>query len=212
MSERNGTGEEQREDPRIAARSRELVEAAFVTFADRGYHATGVADIVRQAGVSHGTFYNYFDNKRHVLDAVLDYGVEHVIEAVVGEDRPGDAEDIDEFTGQFRGILQRLFALLEREPKLVEFVMLEAPAIDTELVRRLVGLFGKFAELTHGYLRNGTQRGFLRRDLDPQISGEGLLSLMFSVVVLAVRGPLSAAERDRHIDALTDFAFGGVMA
>src|SRR5262245_6269066 len=34
---------------------------------DRGYHATRVDDIVRHAGVSHGAFYLYFDDKQDLF-------------------------------------------------------------------------------------------------------------------------------------------------
>jgi AcrR family transcriptional regulator len=40
-----------------------LLDAAVPALAEKGYHATRVDDIVRQAGVSHGTFYLYFANK-----------------------------------------------------------------------------------------------------------------------------------------------------
>jgi len=40
-----------------------LIEAGRDAFARRGYHATRVDDIVAGAGLSHGAFYRYFDNK-----------------------------------------------------------------------------------------------------------------------------------------------------
>jgi AcrR family transcriptional regulator len=49
-----------------------LIDAARVVFVQRGYHATRVDDIVAAAGLSHGAFYRYFDNKAalaHVLAA-----------------------------------------------------------------------------------------------------------------------------------------------
>jgi AcrR family transcriptional regulator len=48
-----------------------LLEAAWTVFARQGYHGAGVADIVQAAGVARGTFYNYFESKRHAFDAVL---------------------------------------------------------------------------------------------------------------------------------------------
>jgi AcrR family transcriptional regulator len=44
-----------------------LLEAAMRVFADRGYHAARVDDIVRAARASHGTFYLYFANKEDLL-------------------------------------------------------------------------------------------------------------------------------------------------
>jgi AcrR family transcriptional regulator len=44
-----------------------LLDAAMRVFADRGYHAARVDDIVRAARTSHGTFYLYFANKEDLL-------------------------------------------------------------------------------------------------------------------------------------------------
>jgi AcrR family transcriptional regulator len=44
-----------------------LLDAATALFAERGYHETGVPDIVRAAGVSQGTFYQYFTHRREIL-------------------------------------------------------------------------------------------------------------------------------------------------
>jgi AcrR family transcriptional regulator len=44
-----------------------LLDAAVPALAEKGYHATRVDDIVRVAGVSHGTFYLYFANKEDLF-------------------------------------------------------------------------------------------------------------------------------------------------
>lgn len=53
---------------RTAARLR---AAAREAFAEHGWEATRVKDIVGRAGVSHGTFYTYYDNKVAVLAALV---------------------------------------------------------------------------------------------------------------------------------------------
>jgi AcrR family transcriptional regulator len=197
---------------RIATRKRELVEAAYKVFCTKGYRTAGVADIVRETGVSHGTFYNYYDSKRHILDDVLDYAVESIIEGVVGEDQPQEATSFDELAGQFRAMLDRLLTLVDGKPGLVQFTMLDTPAIDDELVQRLLTLISSFGLLATAYLDNGVRRGFLPADLDTKIAGEGLLSLMMYSVVPTLRGPIVEPERSRHIEALVGFAFNGMAA
>ena len=46
-----------------AARRDQIVAAALACFARTGYHATTMADVAAQAGVSKGTPYLYFDSK-----------------------------------------------------------------------------------------------------------------------------------------------------
>ena len=49
---------------------RRLLDAGMRVFADRGFHAARVDDIVRAARTSHGTFYLYFTNKEDLLRAL----------------------------------------------------------------------------------------------------------------------------------------------
>ncbi|GAB2760262.1 TetR/AcrR family transcriptional regulator [Amycolatopsis magusensis] len=195
---------------RTAERRVQLVRAAHHVFSAQGYRNTGVSDIVREAGVSHGTFYNYFDNKRHILDEVLDSGVDFILNEVVGADEPDDASTSGELAAQFRAILTRVFALVEREPGLVQFILLDAPAIDDESLQRLLRLVRTFGATASAFLANGVRRGFLRSDLDTEIAGEGLLSLIISAILTGVRGGLSPEERDRTIEAFVGFAMTGV--
>lgn len=195
---------------RVTTRKRELVEAGYKVFRTKGYRTAGVADIVREAGVSHGTFYNYYDSKRHILDDVLDYAVEIIISGAVGDSR--EATSYEELTEQFRAMLNRLLAVAEANPGLVQFTMLDAPAIDNELVQRLLTLISTFGVLASGYLENGVRRGFLPAGLDTKIVGEGLLSLMMSSVIPTLRGAMTEDERTRHVDTLVDFAFKGMAA
>jgi AcrR family transcriptional regulator len=45
--------------------------AAREAFAELGWQAARIEDIVRKAEVSHGTFYHYYDNKAAVLEALV---------------------------------------------------------------------------------------------------------------------------------------------
>lgn len=49
-----------------------LLAAGEIVFARRGYEHTRVADIVAEAGISHGLFYRHFSDKDAILSAVLD--------------------------------------------------------------------------------------------------------------------------------------------
>jgi AcrR family transcriptional regulator len=49
-----------------------LLAAAEPALAESGYHATRVDDVVRMAGVSHGTFYLYFANMENLFRALAE--------------------------------------------------------------------------------------------------------------------------------------------
>lgn len=47
-----------------------LIEAAFVVFSRHGVEATVIGKVIRAAGVSRGTFYNYFRTNEELFEAV----------------------------------------------------------------------------------------------------------------------------------------------
>ncbi|RJP19693.1 MAG: TetR/AcrR family transcriptional regulator [Candidatus Abyssobacteria bacterium SURF_5] len=50
---------------------RELLGAALEVFVAKGYPAATISDIVRAAGVTQGTFYLYFQNKKDIFAVLL---------------------------------------------------------------------------------------------------------------------------------------------
>lgn len=79
-----------------------LRDAARHVFRERGYASARVEDIVAVAGVSHGTFYTYFENKAAVLDALIDVTAAD-LQAVVDEpwDGPDGAGVVEAVIGRF---------------------------------------------------------------------------------------------------------------
>jgi AcrR family transcriptional regulator len=53
-------------------RRAQILDVAKGVFTRRGYHAASVADICAAARIGRGTLYQYFDNKRAVLLAILE--------------------------------------------------------------------------------------------------------------------------------------------
>ncbi|MCD6585288.1 MAG: TetR/AcrR family transcriptional regulator [Desulfobacteraceae bacterium] len=55
----------------VATRDR-IMKAAFALFAQKGIHGTNSKEIVEKAGVSIGSFYSYFKNKKSLLLEMLE--------------------------------------------------------------------------------------------------------------------------------------------
>ncbi|HEY7002415.1 MAG TPA: TetR/AcrR family transcriptional regulator [Candidatus Udaeobacter sp.] len=53
-------------------RHSQILEAALVCFAKRGFHQTSMHDISGEAGISVGLIYRYFENKEAVISAMAD--------------------------------------------------------------------------------------------------------------------------------------------
>jgi AcrR family transcriptional regulator len=201
-----------RSEERAAQRRQELIEAAYAVFSRKGYNATGVADIAAELGIGHGTFYRYFDSKRDILDHVVDYGVDRFMTATLAEAPPDAASTLDEYLGQLHTITSSLFALVEREPGLVQIMLIEATSIDDELTERLMGLLDTFAVMTAGYIEHGVDAGFLRPDLDTGVTARALMALLGPGLVLALRGRLTDDVRRRYESSLLSLFADGLRA
>src|SRR6184192_916546 len=57
-------------DASNADRRSQILEAALVCFAKRGFHQTSMHDISAEAGISVGLIYRYFENKEAVISAM----------------------------------------------------------------------------------------------------------------------------------------------
>ena len=59
-------------------RRSQILEAALVCFAKRGFHQTSMHDISGEAGISVGLIYRYFENKEAVISAMADRHKEEI--------------------------------------------------------------------------------------------------------------------------------------
>ena len=74
MSQQQATAEPalgKREQTKVSNRAA-ILDAARQVFAELGYGATTVRDIIRKTGLASGTFYNYYRSKEEVFQALMD--------------------------------------------------------------------------------------------------------------------------------------------
>lgn len=63
----------------LTTRERILASAREV-FKDKGYFRSRVEDIIQRSGISRGTFYYYFRNKRHVFEELVEVAVDELFQ------------------------------------------------------------------------------------------------------------------------------------
>ncbi len=108
--------------PRVAAEKRarmrrKLVEGALLVFAEKGVDASVIEDVIAAAGVSRGTFYNYFRTNAELLVAVNEELNDEISTLIKAQVRP----DPDPASRQCMGL--RLFIdVARRFPLFAKFV------------------------------------------------------------------------------------------
>ncbi len=180
---------------RKAELRQEIIDTAFVCFAEKGYHATGIADIASELGIGHGTFYRYFANKRDIIDHVIDDLSARIIDALGTQNAPDAAGSLDEYRAQLERIGTALSRILLEERRIPQLLLFHATGIDDELTARLYGLLDTADALTAGYLEHGVERGYLRADLDTANTARAVTGMLLAGVIHGMRDPDEAAIR-----------------
>ncbi len=76
------------------AKRDQILDGANIVFSRMGFDAAGIADITREAGVSKGTIYVYFDSKDDLFAALIDRQREHLFRDITAAlDMPGSTVD-----------------------------------------------------------------------------------------------------------------------
>jgi AcrR family transcriptional regulator len=177
-----------------------LCAAARRVFAARGYAGARVEDIVAAAGVSHGTFYTYFENKAAVLDALIDV-TSTELQTVV--DEPWEGPDA---STTVQVVIDRFVAVFAEHGDVVG-VWLEATAHDQHFRDRLrevrVGYVRRVAEILDPVLEDSPHRA-------PE-AATALVAMVEGYVSqgLADQDPGRRAE---VVGTLSRLWFGGLLA
>jgi len=87
-------------------RPTEILEAALLVFGERGYAGTRLEDVARQAGVSKGTVYLYFDSKEALFKAM----VRNKVGTAITQFR----ETVRQHTGSSEALLRQIIEMLWR--------------------------------------------------------------------------------------------------
>jgi AcrR family transcriptional regulator len=122
--------------PEVIARSQRerLLEAAVRVVAAKGYAATTVADLTREAGISRTTFYELFEDKEACFLAAYDT----VVDALVR--RIATAYEAEEgWPRRARAGLGALLQALAEEPQLARLALVDVGAAGPAAQRRYRG-------------------------------------------------------------------------
>lgn len=90
---------------------RRIVETAAREFRRNGINATGLADVMAAAGLTHGGFYRHFESKDQLVGEACAAGMEFVVESAEAAARDCDGK------GGFEAIVDNYLALAHRNDR-----------------------------------------------------------------------------------------------
>ena len=170
---------------RVAAEKRErmrmrLIESALLVFSEKGVDAAVIDDVIAQAEVSRGTFYNYFADRDVLLDAVVAHAVEQFAAAA--------AEHVDEPdpAARFAIISARALNAAARAPHTMRV------AVRLDAVQRALVVDGPLS-----YLRLDLAEGYRKKRFTSP-PDEGTLDVIVGAMLHATRRVLDGEADARY--------------
>jgi AcrR family transcriptional regulator len=170
-------------------RRREILDAAYKVFSEKGYHNAGMADIAAEMNVGHGTIYRYFPSKLDLASSVIEDLIIR-ISAVVTTDPPEQVTTLEEYRDCLERIGDNFFGLLENNPQLHQWLFFEALSIDESVTDKINAAFTLFAAYTEMYLQNGIKRGFLKPETHTHEASLAINAMLFEAARRLAMAPV----------------------
>jgi AcrR family transcriptional regulator len=177
------TGQQRGEETRS-----NILEAALECFAQRGYEATGVAEICKRASVTKGAFYYHFPSKQAVFLELFNRWLEG-IEKQLAEAR-SEATSVPEGLLGMASKAQGVFEAAGGQLSLFLEFWTEAQH-DSAIRQVIISPYRRYRDYFSDIIQAGTDEQTLK-PVDPDVAAEVVVSLAMGLVLQSVLDPKGA--------------------
>ena len=189
------------------ARRTQILMGAAQVFSEKGYHQATTKEIAKAAGVAEGTIYNYFQNKREMLVAMIDViGMQSVRDIVV--DHP--PEDPGEY---LRVVLKDRYQIAKnfgnRMMPVIAEMMTDAELRDTVYNRIAIPIAGNIENFVQANIDAGRFR-----PVNPVVvtrSFVGTVFVNFALKISQLEPRYNKISEDELIEQLVSLFLNGLL-
>lgn len=190
-------------------REKFIIEAALKVFSTKGYASTRMADIAKEADMSYGLVYHYFENKEKLFDAIVEdwwTGYYGELEMLRKSDRSTEEKLVQ--------IIRYILKVYEQKPSQISIYV-------TEVSRGFVyhadskgkDKFNKLFSLCQDIMLDGQQQGVLRKDIRANYLTYlflGSIDTFLSVMILG-NEKLNETRHQRFIEGIINVFLHGAL-
>jgi AcrR family transcriptional regulator len=161
-------------------RPREIADAAYAAFAEKGYSATRIDDVAKRAGVSKGLTYLYYKTKEDLFKAVVKNVVVRRVDTLIG-----NLESTELSSEEFiRGPLLDFMRKVPGSPIaiVIRLLVSEGPRHPDLTNYYYDNVVARGLDAIEGFIKRGVERGEFRREaleLQPHLI---MAPMMLSIV------------------------------
>lgn len=146
-------------------RQADIITIALELFAQKGYNATKLEDILKKAKIAKGTFYLHFNSKSDLLSMIVDTHLEELYKTLsvldISTDKP-----IGEMITLYKTISQSL--VTDKRFRYFARIMLkDAMGLNRVLSQKLNDFYDKIIDMSTDYIVNAQNKGRVINTIDP---------------------------------------------
>lgn len=191
---------------RVEERRRQILDAAALVFARRGYQRARTREIAAEAGVAEGTLYNYYESKRDLLLALVHRMIAETTPALLAKLEHRDAATFIE------SVIRDRFAMLDRNRSvllaIVPELLVDAELRDAFLRRVVIPFTSTLMPLIQRRFPDEQIKAFDPHVVMPAMMGSVMFSYIVNELPQAPLGP--PLSRERLVAELVEFVLHGV--
>jgi len=170
------TSEKRREETRDR-----IIIAACELFSKYGYHNTQVMDIVKAVGMSAGTFYNHFKDKRDLFEQITIESLETLRVTVRSLREPVDIWNPLERAKILQDTFNAIFDFVDANPQQILMLLRVSFGVDEKLDGSVWDYFVGFAQDAGEDLQRWTLDGVIE-GIDPMLFGTAVCGMTLQLI------------------------------
>ncbi len=170
------TSEKRREETRDR-----IIVAACELFSKYGYHNTQVMDIVKAVGMSAGTFYNHFKDKRDLFEQITIESLESLRVTVKSLRDPVDIWNPAERAKIIQETFSAIFDYVDANPQQILMLLRVSFGVDEKLDGSVWDYFVGFAQDAGEDLQRWTLDGVIE-GIDPMLFGTAVSGMVLQLI------------------------------
>jgi AcrR family transcriptional regulator len=178
-------------EQRVAARRQRLLAAALEVFATRGFHASKVRDVCREAGLTERYFYESFDDKEALLGALGEQIAADFVTAATPSlgliDRDPDAA----IGGAARAVVHSL----TDDPRRARILFVEVVGVSPALEDRRRAVIGSLVDVIRAAVAQ-VFGGWARESVEVELVARAVVGAAAELLVAYVRREMVLGQDD----------------
>jgi AcrR family transcriptional regulator len=151
-----------------------LLEAAKEIFEENGFLSARISDIAERAGLSHGSFYHYFESKEQIFREVAEL-VDEQLGAPLAEVVLAPSSDLSPHE-RLREAVRRHFEAYRAEARIMGIIE-QVSRYDEHINAQMLARHNRYSEQIAESIRQLQRRNLADKTIDPAIVAAGIGAL-----------------------------------